>query len=64
MFDGNIIISGAYSRKLSRGDINQLKNYGYFIRLKEEEKSSSFTSGGEQQMIAVARLAMQTKCYC
>ena len=35
------IISGAYSRKLSRGDINQEleKIYGYFIRLKERRKS-------------------------
>ena len=52
------IISGAYSRKLSRGDINQEleKIYGYFIRLKERRKSQAgFTSGGEQQMIAVAR---------
>ena len=57
------IISGAYSRKLSRGDINQEleKIYGYFIRLKERRKSQAgFTSGGEQQMIAVAR-AMMTK---
>ena len=55
------IISGAYSRKLSRGDINQEleKIYGYFIRLKERRKSQAgFTSGGEQQMIAVARAMM------
>ena len=55
------IISGAYSRKLSRGEINQEleKIYGYFIRLKERRKSQAgFTSGGEQQMIAVARAMM------
>ena len=55
------IISGAYSRKLTRGDINQEleKIYGYFIRLKERRKSQAgFTSGGEQQMIAVARAMM------
>ena len=55
------IISGAYSRKLSKGDINQEleKIYAYFIRLKERRKSqAAFTSGGEQQMIAVARAMM------
>jgi branched-chain amino acid transport system ATP-binding protein len=57
------IIAGAYSRKLSRGDLNQEldKVYSYFKRLKERRKSQAgFTSGGEQQMVAVAR-AMMTK---
>ncbi len=57
------IITGAYSRKLSRGDLNQEleKIYSYFKRLKERRKSQAgFTSGGEQQMVAVAR-AMMTK---
>ena len=57
------IIAGAYSRKLSRGDLNQEleKIYSYFKRLKERRKSQAgFTSGGEQQMVAVAR-AMMTK---
>ena len=55
------IISGAYSRKLSRGDLDAEveKIYGYFKRLKERRKSQAgFTSGGEQQMIAVARAMM------
>ncbi len=55
------IISGAYSRKLSRGELNAEidKIYGYFKRLKERRKSQAgFTSGGEQQMIAVARAMM------
>ena len=55
------IISGAYSRKLSKGDLNAEveKIYGYFKRLKERRKSQAgFTSGGEQQMIAVARAMM------
>jgi len=55
------IISGAYSRKLSRADLNAEveKIYGYFKRLKERRKSQAgFTSGGEQQMIAVARAMM------
>jgi len=43
------IISGAYSRKLSRGELNAEidKIYGYFKRLKERRKSQAgFTSGG------------------
>jgi len=55
------IISGAYSRKLSKSQIkNELeKIYGYFNRLRDRRKSQAgFTSGGEQQMIAVARAMM------
>lgn len=55
------IIAGAYSRKLSKADIrNELeKIYSYFNRLKERRKSQAgFTSGGEQQMVAVARAMM------
>ena len=55
------IISGSYSRKLGRSEINNEldKMYNYFPRLKERRKSQAgFTSGGEQQMIAVARAMM------
>ncbi len=55
------IIAGAYSRKLSKGDMNQEieKIYDYFHRLKAIRKSQAgYTSGGEQQMIAVARAMM------
>ncbi|MEM9582878.1 MAG: ABC transporter ATP-binding protein [Pseudomonadota bacterium] len=55
------IIAGAYSRKLSKADIrNELeKIYSYFNRLKDRRKSQAgFTSGGEQQMVAVARAMM------
>ncbi len=55
------IIAGAYSRKLSKADIrNELeKVYSYFKRLKERRTSQAgFTSGGEQQMVAVARAMM------
>ena len=55
------IIAGAYSRKLSKTDMNlELeKIYSYFNRLKDRRKSQAgFTSGGEQQMIAVARAMM------
>ena len=57
------IISGAYSRKLSKPQIKDEleKIYCYFNRLRDRRKSQAgFTSGGEQQMIAVAR-AMMTK---
>lgn len=55
------IISGAYSRDLTSQDIkNEIdKIYSYFKRLKDRRKSQAgFTSGGEQQMIAVARAMM------
>ena len=55
------IVAGAYSRKLSKADIKTEleKIYGYFKRLKERRKSQAgFTSGGEQQMVAVARAMM------
>ncbi|MEM9247748.1 MAG: ABC transporter ATP-binding protein [Pseudomonadota bacterium] len=55
------IIAGAYSRKLSKGDIAEEleKIYGYFKRLRDRRKSQAgYTSGGEQQMVAVARAMM------
>ena len=55
------IIAGAYSRKLSKGDIEAELDriYGYFKRLKDRRKSQAgYTSGGEQQMTAVARAMM------
>ena len=55
------IIAGAYSRKLSKQEIKSEidKIYTYFQRLKDRRKSQAgFTSGGEQQMIAVARAMM------
>ena len=55
------IIAGAYSRKLSGGALSAEieKIYSYFKRLKERRKSQAgYTSGGEQQMIAVARAMM------
>jgi len=55
------IIAGAYSRKLSKADMSQEleKIYTYFNRLKVRRKSQAgFTSGGEQQMVAVARAMM------
>ena len=55
------IIAGAYSRKLSKATMNQEleRMYGYFKRLKDRRKSQAgYTSGGEQQMVAVARAMM------
>ena len=55
------IIAGAYSRSLSKAEIrNELeKIYSYFKRLRDRRKSQAgFTSGGEQQMVAVARAMM------
>ena len=55
------IISGAYSRKLTYSEMKDEldKIYSYFNRLKDRRKSQAgFTSGGEQQMIAVARAMM------
>ena len=55
------IICGAYSRKKSKSQIKDEheKIYGYFKRLRDRRKSQAgFTSGGEQQMIAVARAMM------
>ncbi len=55
------IIAGAYSRKLSKGDLEAELDriYGYFKRLKDRRKSQAgYTSGGEQQMTAVARAMM------
>ena len=55
------IIAGAYSRRLSKAEIrNELeKIYSYFNRLKDKRKSQAgFTSGVEQQMVAVARAMM------
>jgi branched-chain amino acid transport system ATP-binding protein len=55
------IISGAYSRKLSKAEMKQEleRMYSYFNRLKDRRKSQAgYTSGGEQQMVAVARAMM------
>ena len=55
------IIAGAFSRKLTRADMQaELERiYSYFKRLKDRRKSQAgYTSGGEQQMTAVARAMM------
>jgi branched-chain amino acid transport system ATP-binding protein len=55
------LLTGAYTRKLSRAEIKAEleKVYHYFPRLKERRNSQSgYTSGGEQQMTAVGRALM------
>ncbi|MBV7377320.1 ABC transporter ATP-binding protein [Maritimibacter dapengensis] len=55
------LLTGAYTRKASRGDIDADLNmvYDYFPRLKERRKSQAgYTSGGEQQMVAIGRALM------
>lgn len=55
------LLTGAYTRKDGRKAIadDLEKVYGYFPRLKERRKSQAgYTSGGEQQMVAVGRALM------
>ena len=55
------LLTGAYTRKLSRADIkSELERvYHYFPRLKTRRMSQAgYTSGGEQQMVAVGRALM------
>ena len=55
------LLTGAYTRKASRAEINQNLElvYSYFPRLKERRKSlAGYTSGGEQQMVAIGRALM------
>lgn len=55
------LLTGAYTRKDGRaavqGDLEMV--YNYFPRLKERRKSQAgYTSGGEQQMVAIGRALM------
>ncbi len=55
------LLTGAYTRGLSRADLNQAleRVYHYFPRLKQRRDSQAgYTSGGEQQMTAVGRALM------
>jgi len=52
------LLTGAYTRSDSKADIQADLDmvYTYFPRLKERRKSQAgYTSGGEQQMVAIAR---------
>ena len=55
------LLTGAYTRGSSRGEIDADLNkvYEYFPRLKDRRKSQAgYTSGGEQQMVALGRALM------
>ena len=55
------LMTGAYTRSASAGDIAAEldKVYTYFPRLKERRRSQAgYTSGGEQQMVAIGRALM------
>jgi len=55
------LLTGAYTRGSSRGEIDADLNmvYEYFPRIKERRKSQAgYTSGGEQQMVAIGRALM------
>ena len=55
------LLTGAYTRKIGRTELNQNLDlvYSYFLRLKERRKSlAGYTSGGEQQMVAIGRALM------
>ncbi|MDR9392855.1 ABC transporter ATP-binding protein [Roseovarius sp. SYSU LYC5161] len=55
------LLTGAYTRGSSRGEIETDLElvYTYFPRLKERRRSQAgYTSGGEQQMVAIGRALM------
>jgi len=55
------LLTGAYTRRDGKGAVNEdlEKVYRYFPRLKERRTSQAgYTSGGEQQMVAIGRALM------
>ena len=55
------LLTGAYTRRVSGSEIQESLDlvYNYFPRLKERRKSlAGYTSGGEQQMVAIGRALM------
>ncbi len=55
------LLTGSYTRGVSKGEIDADLEmvYQYFPRLKERRKSQAgYTSGGEQQMVAIGRAIM------
>ncbi|MDR6266122.1 MULTISPECIES: ABC transporter ATP-binding protein [Rhodobacterales] len=55
------LLTGSYTRNISRAELAQDLEmvYTYFPRLKERRKSQAgYTSGGEQQMVAIGRALM------
>ena len=57
------LLTGAYTRKDGKAAVKQSLDlvYTYFPRLKERRKSlAGYTSGGEQQMVAIGRALMSS----
>ena len=55
------LMTGAYTRSDGRAAVNDDLEmvYGYFPRIKDRRKSQAgYTSGGEQQMVAIGRALM------
>ena len=55
------LLTGAYTRKISRSELKASLElvYEYFPRLRDRRKSlAGYTSGGEQQMVAIGRALM------
>ena len=55
------LLTGAYTRKVGRAEIKRdlERVYAYFLPLKERRNSQAgYTSGGEQQMMAIGRALM------
>lgn len=55
------LLTGAYTRNISRSELKASLElvYEYFPRLRERRKSlAGYTSGGEQQMVAIGRALM------
>ena len=55
------LLTGAYTRKIGRMELTKNLDlvYSYFPRLRERRKSlAGYTSGGEQQMVAIGRALM------
>lgn len=55
------LLAGAYTRRVSHGEIKRdlEKVYAYFPRIKQRRTSQAgYTSGGEQQMVALGRALM------
>ena len=58
------ILTGAFTRKINSKTLNESleKVYNYFPKLKNRRKSlAGYTSGGEQQMIAIEALMSDPK---
>jgi branched-chain amino acid transport system ATP-binding protein len=55
------LVAGAYTRRLKRAELREAldRAYAYFPRLKLRRRSlAGYTSGGEQQMLAIGRAMM------